>query len=542
MVNKKGRQKSKQKAKKTAPLLNIPYSIIAGLILGAIALLVFISRFLNFLPSSQSAILIIFNAILGAVLAFISVMLINALFKRRGNIFIRYILALIIPIAGFAVERIVNFPNDFDVMLIIVDATRADYLSVYGADNNTTPNLEDFAEDAVVFENAIAQGCHTIQAVPAILASLHPTIHGLSDYRKVLSNNVVLISEVLKQEGYLTMGIVTNPHLTVANGFKQGYDYYNAVSSWSKPSADAVNLEYMKWLRKTGEVRKFSLLFYIDPHNPYEPPQQYLDIYYQGEPYTIEYSHDGYLALDKKGKDNFKARYLAELKYFDDRMGRLFAEMKKSGLYDKTLIVVTSDHGEGFFDHNLVFHGNSLYNELIHVPLMIKFPQLIRIPGLDTGNIRIPQNVRQIDILPTICDFLDVKKPELAQGTSLLPLVFQKTDSIPELAYILSEHIASLPMQGREGLPQMRSITSDRYKLIVIQSPMDKQPEFELYDLMNDPGEKNNIAEKEKNIVEHLSRELIKRVDSISPLAQQTKAANINKEMLDKLRALGYIK
>jgi len=181
MVNKKGRQKSKQKAKKTAPLLNIPYSIIAGLILGAIALLVFISRFLNFLPSSQSAILIIFNAILGAVLAFISVMLINALFKRRGNIFIRYILALIIPIAGFAVERIVNFPNDFDVMLIIVDATRADYLSVYGADNNTTPNLEDFAEDAVVFENAIAQGCHTIQAVPAILASLHPTIHGLSD-------------------------------------------------------------------------------------------------------------------------------------------------------------------------------------------------------------------------------------------------------------------------------------------------------------------------------------------------------------------------
>jgi len=185
------------------------------------------------------------------------------------------IVAVLVAIAAYGYNHW-NANRGFNVIIIVSDATRADHLSCYGYELETTPNIDHFAREGIRFENPVAQGSHTIVATPAILASVYPTIHGLTHYQAVLSDSITLISELLKKAGYRTFGISTNPHVTENNGFAQGFDYYESDRGWQNTDAEVVNQKFLRILDEYQTKRFLAFLFYIDPHTPYDPPQAYL--------------------------------------------------------------------------------------------------------------------------------------------------------------------------------------------------------------------------------------------------------------------------
>ena len=431
-----------------------------------------------------------------------------------------------------------NANRQFNVILIVSDATRADHLSCYGYELETTPNIDQFAREGIRFENPVAQGSHTIVATPAILASVYPTIHGLTHYRAVLSDSITLISELLKEAGYRTFGIVTNPHLTEANGFGQGFDYYLSDKGWLHTGAEVVNLKFLQTWRKHAGEKFFAFLFYIDPHVPYVPPKGYL-LKFHADPNVVitNWHPDSLAALGEGYKFDIVARYNGEVNYFDAKFGDLMQELKKRGIYDRSLIIYTSDHGEGFWDHDLVGHGNSLYRELLRVPLVIRFPVLVRFPRFQPGGKVITQPVRQIDIVPTTLDFLGIEMQGLMFGTSLMPLISGKKESLQELQYVISEQILQQP-----ELHNIRSIRSGPWKYIITQDFKNNEFDQELYNLSEDPAETVNRFEEKPSLGLQLRQRLFTELSNLERLKTEPKVYVPDKEVLKKLKALGYIK
>lgn len=431
-----------------------------------------------------------------------------------------------------------NVNRQFNVILIVSDATRADHLSCYGYRLETTPNIDQFAREGIRFENPVAQGSHTIVATPAILASVYPTIHGLTHYRAVLSDSITLISELLKKAGYRTFGISTNPHVTEGNGFAQGFDYYESDRGWQNTDAEVVNQKFLRILDEYQTKKFLAFLFYIDPHTPYDPPEVYLSKFHANVGVKItDWAQEKLLAMDEAERRDIVARYDGELNYFDAEFRKLMNELKERGVYDRSLIIYTSDHGEGFWDHNKVGHGNSLYEELLRVPLIVRFPVMVKFPRFQMGGKVLTQPGRQIDILPTILDLLGIKPQGLIFGTSLLPLISGKRESLQELEYVISEEILQQP-----ELHNIRSIRSGAWKYIITQDFEKNEFKRELYNLSEDPAETVNRFEKEPSLGMQLQQRLFTELSNLEKLKTEPKVYVPDKQVLERLKALGYIK
>jgi arylsulfatase A-like enzyme len=286
-----------------------------------------------------------------------------------------------------------------NVLLITLDTTRADHLPVYGYKSVATSGLDRLAESSYIFEDAIAHVPLTLPSHTSILTGQLPIGHGVRDNEGFLVDpKITNIASILKAQGYATGAFVSAFVLDSRWGLNQGFEtYFDRFNQFREVNRDQVQRraeetesEVEGWLPAHTDRPFFCWVHFYDPHDPYDPP----------EPYASRYAQN---------------RYDGEIAYMDEYVGKLLTKLDELNVADRTLVVVTGDHGEGLGQHDEPTHGMFLYSTTLHVPL------LIRVPG--GSQRRISGIVRHIDLAPTILDFLGIAPAPDMQGVSLIPVI-----------------------------------------------------------------------------------------------------------------------
>jgi hypothetical protein len=350
-------------------------------------------------------------------------------------------------------------PDARVVVLITLDTTRADRLGCYGYKDAETPHLDALAASGVRFAEAMATVPVTLPSHASMFTGNLPPVHGIR-YNGMfkLSEASTTLAELLAQGGWVTVGVPAGFPLGSYTGISQGFTTYDDVpaagpesldSPWRiERSAAVVTDVGIDFLRKVGERRTFLWLHYFDPHEPYTPPFPF-SARYRARPY------DG------------------EIAYVDRELGRLFDAMRELGLWERSLVVVAGDHGEGLYQHNEKMHANLVYQSTLHVPLILKPPGWVK-PRV------VEQPVSLIDIAPTVLDFAGVAGPSM-EGMSLRPIVYGASAPSRSLYF---ESLAGALVHGWSPLEGIRR---GRFKYTRSSEP-------ELFDLAADPGETDNVV------------------------------------------------
>jgi arylsulfatase A-like enzyme/Flp pilus assembly protein TadD len=371
------------------------------------------------------------------------------------------ILLLIIVWGVYFFRRIEPLGKNIrNVLLVSIDTCRADYLSSYGYPKKTTPNIDRLAGEGVLFENAITPVPQTLPGHSSMLTGTIPPYHGVHDNNGYqLGESNITLAEILNEKGFSTAGFISAYVLDSQFGIDQGFETYNDrfeeelnSNGIDERRAEEVSRLAMKWLDGHKTQPFFMFLHYFDPHMKYDPP----------EPFASEFSNN---------------LYAGEIAYTDYWIGKVIEKLKESGLYDSTLVVITADHGEMLGEHREVTHAYYIYQGNIHVPLIIK------VPGCKAAR-KITQRVGIVDILPTICGLLDIKAPSGIQGKDLSNYI--RGDDSGDERYLFCESLYPTIYKCNSLL----GVVTDRYKYIQTTRP-------ELYDLVEDPGEENNLIEQQ---------------------------------------------
>jgi arylsulfatase A-like enzyme len=307
----------------------------------------------------------------------------------------------------------VNVPDDDAPLAIVylVDTLRADHTTPYGYARDTTPELTAFARDAVVFDQAIAAASWTKPAVASLMTSLLPGRHRAVQLRDGLDPGLVTLAEMLQSRGFTSGAAVANSVIySSGSNFDQGFDFFAGLhGAGNRPSkvveAGPVVDAGLRWLDERRGFPNFLYVHTMDPHVPYSPPAPF-DLRYEPHPTPDHPAQDPrYDFKEPLDRDRLIAQYDGEIAYGDQEFGRFLRELKSRGLYDRALIVFMADHGEEFEDHGKWLHGRSVFDELVRIPLIVKFPR-----GKDGGR-RIAQQVQALDVLPTILEQFGLPVP-----------------------------------------------------------------------------------------------------------------------------------
>ncbi len=393
------------------------------------------------------------------------------------------------------------------VILITIDTLRADHVGCYGAQSGKTPTLDSLAHDGVVFERAISQVPLTWPSHAVILTGTYPFQNGVQDFTgQPLAEHFRTVAQAFQQAGYATGAVVSAFVLDRSWGLARGFDFYDdafSAETFEKKDIGLVDrragesvAHAINWLKKTPQRPFFLWLHLYDPHSPYDPP----------EPYRTEYrSH----------------LYDGEIAYADHELGNLMAWLKRNHLYDSSLIVALSDHGESLGEHGEDEHGFFVYNATVHVPLIVKPPAG---SGIAAGRRGDP--VETTAVAPTLLQLAGVKDSIQAQIQS--QALLGKSQAAKDPAY--SETFYPFSSFGWSPL---HALESERFHFI-------EAPKPELYDLESDPGETRNIATQQPAMVAVL-REKMQALLAHNPFTRQDAGAgNLSPDAQEKLRALGY--
>jgi arylsulfatase A-like enzyme len=419
-----------------------------------------------------------------------------------------------------------KFPN---VLLISLDDCRADSLSCYGYHRKTSPFIDEVSASGIRFVNAFVNTHGTFPSHTTMLSSQYQESHKVFYYNNEdhILTNTVMIQEILKAYGYVTLGVADGGWMDNCFGFSRGFFEYNSI----KGNILSRTQELIKLTCKYISTKKpiFAFLHTYEIHAPYLPPKRYKKIFGEYKSDFIPSSENLVKIkntkkdLSKNDLEFIKVMYDAGIRYTDDTLRKLFVELKKIGFFENYLLIITSDHGEEFGEHGGVLHPGKLYDELIHIPLIIS--------GTNIPKGVVDQRmVSTVDIVPTILDYLDIEIYTPAAGHSLLD---QPTDRNEGDAIVFSQ-------LGRE----LYSVRTPRWKCIeTVRSRL-----VELYDLKIDPGEKHNIASQKPALVANF----IKRIRDWKEgcyqflgkqdLAEKKSPKNgFKKEQIEQLKTLGYI-
>jgi len=416
-----------------------------------------------------------------------------------------------------------------NVILIVVDTLRADHLSLYGYAKPTSPQLQKWAARELVFNRAFAPSPWTLPTFGSVLTGLWPAQHsagarvgdGSRKWRRAsLSPTVTTLPEVLHQNGFVTGAIVNNAFLREHFGAARGFDFYDYEKE--RPAGAVVDLA-QSWLSKNGQNRFFMMVHMIDPHLPYVPPEGFKGRFGEVSAEAIEPRGRKNVVnrlseLTAADRASLGARYDEEIAFVDQELGRLFSYLEEQGLWDHTLVILTSDHGEELFDHGGFEHGHSMFQEVLGVPLVFWGP------GVPVGRMDMP--VSLVDLTPTIYEAMGVKVDDELSGVSLWDAL--QTGGRPERREILAQNT----LWGREH----KAIISWPYKLIL--DP--RSGRLQLYDLVADPLEKQDLAEEKLAVAQGLESRLLERLAGLE--ARPTDPADVlSAELEEELRALGYL-
>ncbi len=404
---------------------------------------------------------------------------------------------------------------NYNVLFVSFDALQAAHVSHLGYFRNITPTIDKFAKEGFSFKNTISQASWTVPASMTWFTSLYPSEHKcINKYSvytekekiltnlKELSSGVITLAEVLKKKGYTTAGFNGDAGVGGRLGFSQGFDVY--IDGPKFGGMDHSIPLAIEWLKKNSDKKFFMFLHGYDCHGQFDPPNGYTKRYvspaYKGplqggkkeqEKLREEGLDKGYINLTQEDVKFWRALYDEKINDADYRFRQFMEEFEKLGLLDKTIIVLTSDHGTEFYEHKRFDHGFTLYDELIHVFLVF------RLPGAQGDKI-IPDQVRAMDIMPTLFDLLGIKPSNKVKaqmrGVSLVPLMrgeHLELDAYSETDYRLITHKRSIQ-------------TNDGWKFIYTMETGQK----ELYNLQKDPGGLDNLVEKELRIAYELEQKL----------------------------------
>lgn len=379
-----------------------------------------------------------------------------------------------------------------NIILIMVDATRTDHLSAYGYGRPTTPNLDALiAQAGVRFTEATSPAAWTFPANAAIVTGRSPTSLGVNWNVTKLPTGVRTLAEHLQAAGYYTAGFNSAAFVQANRGFSRGFDLYNDRLARGHPTsyrgiAGELNSLALSWLRQSsvpGQQPLFLYLYYFDPHTWYNAPAPYNTLFdpdYDG-PLTAKKYRDGQdsvagtLTLTDRDLEHLLALYDGEIAYWDNALGELLAGLEDHGLLEDSLVIVSADHGDMFAEHGKWTHGNSVYNEVLKVPLLMRYPGVIA-PGLSVNT-----SVQNMDVMPTILDWAGLPIPPELQAVSLRGLAQGATERPRD---VFSEQTGEADPKGwaywiapRDDLV---SVQRERWKLI---HHLNKPESDELYQL-----------------------------------------------------------
>ncbi|HIF99166.1 MAG TPA: DUF4976 domain-containing protein [Myxococcales bacterium] len=460
------------------------------------------------------------------------------------------------------------------IILISLDTLRANHLGLYGYDRPTSPVLDAFAAQGTVFEDASSTTPWTLPAHASILTGLYPLSHRVLTFDTALPPEVPTVAQALSSAGYQTAAVVNSAWLSKERyGLTRDFEKYlfvddtqdrRAPNSWITDQA-------VQWLLEPGMRPIFLFVHYYDVHSDYASLPQYERIF--ATPYTgiadgtgwqlarasfeddyVEMCHENYdpkkcrigtpenyLAIDSSvGKIHFDDKdlrhieelYDAGIRQLDNELGRFFSLLKANGILDESLIVITSDHGEEFLDHGRMDHFLTMYQEVIHVPM------IMRGPGVPPG-LRVKTPVSLVDIAPTLLAFANLETSLSTDGHDLSPLLRGEAPPAFTNRPIYGEASGGLTYElMMEGIyPVYRSLRRGQYKLIFNS----KDEDWALYDLENDPQEAHNLASKKPALVAEITAEMRARYADFDPSPAPEDRVELDADELERLRALGYV-
>ena len=454
--------------------------------------------------------------------------------------FSRWLLLLWLPIAAgaagpqakssrphaAAAPATISRPN---VILITLDTTRADRMGFLGSTRGLTPNLDAVAREGIVFSHAYSHVPLTTASHASLLTGTYPQFNHVNDFGVPLSDRLPYLPDILHHDGYHTGAfvgsLILDPLDGTAPGFDRGFDVYDAGFHLRRHGADryqtverraeVVVSHALGWLSQLPSPPFFLWIHVYDAHDPYDPPEPF--------------------------KTRYKAQpYDGEIAYVDTALGKLFSELRRHGLFDETLIAVAADHGESLGAHGENTHGIFLYDDTLHVPLMIKLPL-----NRDAG-CQVQSRVGLVDVAPTLLQAAGVGVPKDMQGEALLALVKPKAQQGAKKALTRGAEEAANPSDIPDrpayaetdyphrafGWSSLRALRTGKYLYI-------QAPDRELYDTAADPHNAHNLAGSSKAVADTLGLQLDQfRQKTSQSLVQLAKP---DAEQMQKLQALGYV-
>ena len=462
------------------------------------------------------------------------------------------------------------------VILIHADTLRPDHLDLYGHSRQTAPFLSRLAGEGATFRRAYSQAGWTKVSASSFLTSLYPTTHGVAKLADRLPASATTIAEVYHAAGFATFGTSSVPFTGQYTNLHQGFEQQHEVTSLldaappfnSKTAREFVD-RAADWIDQHRDTPFFLYLHVFDPHSPYEPRRPYDAMWadpakrdahvaqreslrktvanpvYAGrgmatrqEMVKAGVDPISYLAYDKDWYDS-------AIRALDSELARLFERLRAAGVDRDTAVVFLSDHGEEFQDHGRMWHGQSVYGEMVHVPLVVRWPA--RVPA----GVRVDEPVQLVDVMPTLLDLSGLAHPPGLHGQSLVPLL-----QIPAGPGATTERttwkkrpviMEKVALDGDEHPLNLEAtaILDGDWKLIRNKVRPAELPEFELFDATHDPLDQKNVAAEHPDIVERLSKALdgwhtMAAAARLKPDSETTKG--LSADQLQKLRSLGYIR
>lgn len=431
------------------------------------------------------------------------------------------------------VPRLRAGAEDANLIIILADAARADHFSLYGYALSTTPHLDELMTQSVVFTEAYATASSTKTSLSSLFTAQFPDTHGAVDTASPLARGIPTLAECLQATGRTTVAFSGNPFFGKEFAFDRGFDQFEEVFRafgpdpryGSKQRAAQITEAAVQWFRQHRQTRFFAYLHYLEPHAPYDPPREYRSMFSGARiPYP---------------KDDPRRWYDASLRYVDDQIGALLQELQRLGLYEKSVIVFLADHGEAFGEHGETGHGNTVYQEMIHVPLAIRLPN-----NCGAKPQRRAEVICLTDLMPTLLDLFGAPTPPTAQGRSRLGLLAGEPEKEP--SYAVSRARGKRPAE-RNPRSICYALTTPQYTLVLA----DLGNRVELYDRLSDPEEKHNLAKAQPAQVEKLRAKFAAwaGTQSARPMVlpggqdQPSKGeqARIGESTRRQLRSLGYL-
>jgi arylsulfatase A-like enzyme len=428
-----------------------------------------------------------------------------------------------------------------NVILLVIDALRSDHLGCYGYPRSTSPSIDAFAQESVIFTQCYSQSAHTKPSIASLFTSVYPSQHNIISgnqrdaegnvFSPLLVPSLKTMAEYMKESGYNTLGLLEQGQLRSYMGFAQGFNYYNSYMIL----ATFLNEEFLDWLPFNKHRKFFAYLHYQDVHAPYTPLPAYAEMFSLKKDNLVPIRGSAWqkakddwreFLIDFKDKkvevtqadlDQLVNSYDAEIRALDDELGVFFQKLKDQGLYDNSIIIITADHGEAFLEHGKFDHGNGLYDEVLRIPLIIRFPKMEY-----KGVVEPP--VQMVDLLPTILDYLKIPQSDDISGHSLMTHLAEDNGAGEYPVYSEWEEFVMI----RKG---DNKLIYDR-----------KLERAELYNLKTDPLEQNDLSAQDLALVEDMKTELLNWSKEVEAKRIEQVGIKVDDKTVENLKSLGYIR